>query len=99
MMEVVFKIKKRDLQKVKDILLRDETVSKASIVFKESSSLDIKGNDYYCYISGLEEACKKAKKLMKDIGKVVKKKDKEKIISKIKSEEESAMSGFGSIFG
>jgi len=98
-MEVVFKIKKGDLQKVKDILLKDETVSKASIVFKESSSLGMKGDDYCCYISGLEEACKKAKKLMKDIGKVVKKKGREEIIFKIKSEEESAMSGFGSIFG
>ncbi len=99
MMEVVFEIKKRDLQRVKDILLKDETVSKASIVFKESSSLGIKGDDYYCYISGLEEACKKAKKLMKDVGEVVKKRESEEIISKIKSEEESAMSGFGSIFG
>jgi len=98
-MEVVFKIKKQDLQKVKDTLLRDELISKASIVFKESNTLGIKGNDYYCYISGLDDACSKAKELMKNLAEVVKKKDADKIISQIKSEEESAMSGFGSIFG
>ncbi len=98
-MEVVFKIKKQNLQRVKSVLLKDELVSKASIVFKESKSLGLKGNDYYCYISGLDESCKKAKKLMKDIGEVLTKKDMKEVISRIKSEEESAMSGFGSIFG
>lgn len=98
-MEVVFKIKKQNLQKAKGVLLKDETVSKASVLFKESKSLGFSGNDYYCYVSGLDEACNKAKELMKDVGETVNKKDTEKVISKIKSEEESAMSGFGSIFG
>ena len=99
MMEVVFKIKKQNLQKVKDVLLKDETVSKASIMFKESKSLGFEGDCYYCYISGLDEACDKAKKLTKDLVDVVNEKDAEEIIKKIKSEEESAMTGFGDIFG
>lgn len=98
-MEVVFKIKKQDLEKVKNVLLKDELISKASIVFKESKSLGLKENDYYCYISGLDESCKKAKELMKDLGELLTKKDMGEVISRIKSEEESAMSGFGSIFG
>jgi nitrogen regulatory protein PII len=98
-MEVVFKIEKKNLQKVKDVLLKDEIVSRASVTFKESNSLGLKGNYYYCYISGLDEACNKAKELTKDLAEVVNEKDAKEVIEKIKSEEESAMMGFGNIFG
>ncbi len=98
-MEIVFKIEKQNLQKVKDVLLKDETVSKASVMFKESKSLGLKENYYYCYISGLNEACDKAKELTKDLAEVVNEKDAKKIIEKIKSEEDSAMTGFGNLFG
>jgi len=98
-MEVVFKIEKQNLQKVKDVLLKDETVSKASITFKESKGLGLDGDHYYCYISGLDEACDKAKELTKDLAEVVNERDSKEIIEKIKSEEESAMTGFGDIFG
>jgi len=98
-MEIIFRLKKQDLQKVKNVLLSDDVVSRASIVFKESKSLGFEKDEYYCYVSGLEEACKKAKELMKNLGKIVDKKDEEKIIDKIKEEEGSAMTGFGNIFG
>ena len=96
-MEIVFKIKKQNLQKVKDVLLKDELVSKASIIFKESKSLGFDEDEYFCYISGLEEACSKAKKLIKNLGEIIKKKDE--VVKRIKDEEESAMTGFGNIFG
>jgi nitrogen regulatory protein PII len=98
-MEIVFKVEKQNLQKVKDVLLKDEKVSRASVLFKESSSLGLEGDEYFCYISGLEEACERAKELMKDLGEVVNEEDMKKIINKIKEEEESAMTGFGNIFG
>ena len=99
-MEIVLKIKKENLQKVKDLLLKDDTVSRGSVTFKESKSLGFKGNKYLCYISGMEEACNKAKELTKDSAEIVsKKEEEEEIIKKIKEEEESAMSGFGNIFG
>jgi hypothetical protein len=98
-MEIVLKIKKENLQKVKDVLLKDDTISRASVIFKESKSLGFKDNEYICYISGLEEACNKAKELTKNSAKIVNKKDEKEIIKKIKAEEESALSGFGNIFG
>jgi len=98
-MEMILKIEKQNLQKVKDILFKDERVSRASIMFKESKSLGLKGDHYYCYISGLDEACDKAKKLTKDLAEVVNEKNTKEIIEKIKSEEESAITGFGDIFG
>jgi len=98
-MEIVLKIKKENLQKVKDILLKDDTISRASLIFKEAKSLGFNGNEYFCYISGLEEACKKAKELTKDSAEIInKKEEEEEVIKKIKEEEESAMSGFGNIF-
>jgi hypothetical protein len=98
-MEIVFKIKRQNLQKAKDVLLKDEKVSRASVLFKESSSLGFEGDEYFCYISGLEEACERARELMKDLGKVVNEEEMKKIIDKVKEEEESAMTGFGNIFG
>ena len=97
-MEIVIRIKKENLQKVKNLLLKDETVSRASIIFKEGKSLGL-NEDYYCYVSGTEEECKKAEELTKELGKIVKEEEMKKIIEKIKEEEESAMQGFGSIFG
>jgi hypothetical protein len=97
-MEIVLKIRKENLQKVKDILLTDDTVSRASLIFKETKSLGFKDNEYFCYISGLEEACNKAKELTKKLAEISNKKEESDVIKKIKEEEESAMSGFGNIF-
>ncbi|MDI6825692.1 MAG: hypothetical protein QMD36_00640 [Candidatus Aenigmarchaeota archaeon] len=97
-MEIVLKTKKENLQKVKDIILKDDTVSRASVIFKEAKSIGLKGNEYFCYISGLEEACNKAKELTKNSAEIANKKEEEEIIKKIKEEEETALSGFGSIF-
>jgi hypothetical protein len=93
-MEIVLKIRKENLQKVKDILLTDDTVSRASLIFKETKSLGFKDNEYFCYISGLEEACNKAKELTKKLAEISNKKEESDVIKKIKEEEESAMSGF-----
>lgn len=98
-MEIVIEIKKGNLQKVKEILLKDDIVSRATIVFKEAKILGFDNKNYYCYISGLEEQCEKAKELVKDIAKVIEDEKKDKIIEKIKQEENVAMEGFGGIFG
>ena len=97
-MEVIYEIEKSDVQKVKDVLLKDEVVNRASIVFKDGNALGLE-NKYYCYISGVEEACEKSEELMKNLGKKVDEKTKEEILQKIKQEEEQAMQGFGGIFG
>lgn len=97
-MEVAFKINKENLGRAKDALLKDEVVSRASVLFKEAKSLGMDDSNYYCYVSGLEEACERAKELMKDLGEIVKEGELEMIKKKIKEEEESAMEGFGSIF-
>lgn len=97
-METLLKVEKKNLKRVKDILLKDEIISRASILIKEGKSLGLK-EGYYCYVSGTEEACNRTKKSIKSLGKIILGKYKEKIIGIIKREEESAMISFGKIFG
>jgi len=98
-MEIVIEIKKENLQKAKEILLKDDVVSRATIIFKEAKTLGFDNKNYYCYISGLEEQCEKAKELIKDIAELIENEKKDKIIEKIKQEENIALEGFGNIFG
>jgi len=98
-MEVVMSIETKNLQKVKDVLLKDDAVSRASITFKEASAYGGKSGHYYCYMSGLEEQCKRAIELAKDLAKELKKKEKEDLVKKIKEEEQKASEAFGGIFG
>lgn len=107
-METLIQIETKNYQKVKEMLLKDDVVSRASIVFKEAKLY--RGKDgYYCYITGLEEQCKKALEIVKqkdqktgnvvELAKEVTGKEKEEFVKKIKDEEERAMEGFGNIFG
>lgn len=96
-MEIVLSMETKNYQKVKEILTKDEAVSLASIVFKEGK---IVGKEsYYCYISGLENQCKKALELTKDLAKEVSDKEKEELIKRIKEEESNAIQTMGDIFG
>jgi len=106
-MEIVLSMEQKNLQRVKDILLKDDVVSRASIVFKEAKGLTGK-EGFYCYISGSEEQCKKALEKVKmknektgevtELAKEVSSKEKEEVVSKIKEEEDKALEGFGGIF-
>jgi len=96
-MEIVLKLGEKNFEKIKEILLKDDVVSRASITFKEGKVLGEEG--FYCVISGLDEQCKRALELTKNIAEEVKDEKKDKIIKKIKEEEERANEGFGFIFG
>lgn len=97
-MKVIYEIEKSNVQKVKDVLLKDDVVGRGSVLFKDGNTLGLE-NKYYCYVSGVEEACRKSEELMKDLGKKVDEKTKKQIIQKIEQEEDQAMQGFGGIFG
>ena len=96
-MEIVLSIKSENYAKVKDELLKNDTVSRASVQFKDAKMFDDKG--YYCYISGGDEQCEKALELTKELAEEVEGKKKEKIISKIKEEGNTATEAFGGLFG
>jgi len=94
-MDLLFKIGK-NFEEIKQFILSDDVLSRASFVFKESSSLGEKESFYYCLFSGTEEQCNRAKELLKDKAEIV---EKDEIIKKIKEEQEKAAEGFGAIFG
>lgn len=96
-MDVVLLIESKNYQKVSEMLKKDELVSLASLLFKDAKLFGKEG--YYCWISGLEQQCKKALELTKDLAKEVTGKEKEEFIEKIKEEEKKAVEGFGAILG
>jgi len=96
-MELLIKIRE-NIEDTKRLLLTDDIVGRGSILFREASSLGMKEKCYYCLISGTEEQCEKAKILIKDRAELVEGEEKEKIIKKIKVEEDAAAEGFGAIF-
>ncbi|MEM5836512.1 MAG: hypothetical protein QW451_02035 [Candidatus Aenigmatarchaeota archaeon] len=98
-MEIVLWLEQKNLQNVKDALLKDDEISRASIIFKEAKTLTNK-QGYYCYISGTEEQCKKVLEKIKEkeIAKRVEEEEEKSVIQKIKEESEKADVGFGFIF-
>lgn len=106
-MEIVLQIETNNYPKVKDILFKDDSVSRASIVFKDGSI--VKKEGYFSYISGSDEQCKRALELVKikdektdeiiELAKEVTGKEKDEVINKIKEEEDRAAEGFGNIIG
>ncbi len=96
-MEIVLKFEAKNLNKIKDFLFKDDSVSRASMTFKDGSFVGEQG--YYCYMSGRDDQCQKAVELTKELAKEISGAEKEKVISAIKEEENRAIEGMGGIFG
>lgn len=95
---IIFEAKSDETGKLEKII-KDDLVSRQSILTRDSSSLNIKGQFSYLKIEGSEEGLKKAEEIAKELGlkKLDKKKAKE-INDKIKEQEDSAATGIGMIF-
>lgn len=96
-MELVLQVESKNMSKLKEVLNKDDSVSRASITFREGSMIGKEG--YFCLIQGTDDQCKKAIELSKDLAKEADKKDAQNLIAKIREEEEKASAGMGSIFG
>jgi ABC-type uncharacterized transport system ATPase component len=95
---IIFEVKSENVGEI-DKMIRDDLVSRQSILTRDSSSLDIKENVFYVKIEGSEEGLKKAKELAKELEfKKLGKKKAEEINKKIEEQEDSAASGMGMIF-
>ena len=95
---IIFEAKSDETGKLEKII-KDDLVSRQSILTRDSSSLNIKGQFSYLKIEGSEEGLKKAEEIAKELclKKLDKKKAKE-INDKIKEQEDSAATGIGMIF-
>ena len=95
---MIFEIKSEDVGKINQ-LTKDDLVSRQSILTRDSSSLNMKGDFSYLKIVGSNEGIKKAEELAKELNfkKLDEKKAKE-INDKIEEQEDFAASGMGMIF-
>jgi hypothetical protein len=95
---VIFKVKQDEAGKINQ-LIKDDLVSRQSIVTRESNALDLKEDATYVKVEGSDTGIKRAEKLAKELGftKLPKKKAAS-IDEKIKLQEDSAATGMGMIF-
>jgi len=95
---IIFEVKPDEAGKINTIT-KDDTVSRQSIIIRDSNSIDIKGDNSYLKIEGSEDGIKRAKELAKELGlKELDKKKAEEINKKIEQQEDSAATGMGMIF-
>ena len=95
---VIFEVKSENSGKINK-LIKDDLVSRQSILTRDSNSLDIKGDYSYVKIEGSKEGIKRSEELAKELElKKLDEKKAKKINEKIAEQEDSAASGMGMIF-
>ncbi len=94
----IFEVKSEESGKINQ-LVKDDLVSRQSILTRDASSLDIDEDVSYVKIEGSEKGVQRAEELAKELGfsKLADKKAKE-VNTKIEEQEDSAASGMGMIF-
>jgi len=98
MVYTIFEVKSQDAGKINTVI-KEDIVSRQSILTRDSSSLGMDGDFLYLKIEGSEQGVKKAEELAKEQGfKKLDKKKSEEINKKIAEQEDSAASGMGMIF-
>ncbi len=95
-MELILYVERGSADKLREILLKDDVVSRANVLFREAKSLGKDG--YYVRVLGSEEQCKKALELAKDLAEEVSGEEREKVLKMLESEDEEMLSGFSGVF-
>jgi hypothetical protein len=94
----IFCVEKTQASKINKIL-RDDLISRQSILVRDATALNIEKDVRYVLIEGTDDALKKAEELFTETGKKLEEGDAKTIYDKIKSEESDVASGVGFIFG
>ena len=95
---IIFEVKSDEIGKINK-LTKDDLISRQSILTRDSSSLNLKGDSSYLKIEGSNEGLKRAEELAKELElKKLDKKKAEEINTKMQEQEDSAASGMGMIF-
>ncbi len=82
-----------------DALLKDEVVSRQSLVVRESRSLGVDGEGTLVLVEGTEAGLAQAETLLKEAGKALVGAEAENAYRRFKAQDEDAASGMGLIFG
>jgi hypothetical protein len=95
---VIFEVKSEKSGKINK-LIKDDLVSRQSILTRDSNSLDMKGDFSFVKIEGSKEGVKRAVELAKELEfKKLGEKKAKQINVIIEEQEDSAASGMGMIF-
>lgn len=98
MVYVIFEVKTDDVGKI-NTLLKEDLVSRQSILTRDANSLGVDKEVSYVKIEGSEQGIKKAEEISKELGfKKLDTKEAEELNKKIEEQEDSAASGMGMIF-
>ncbi len=88
-----------DKRTTADELLKDDVVSRQSIIIRDCSALGLKDLGILVLIEGEENAIKKAKELFKELGKLLEGDKATDVYERFKKESEDVASGVGLLFG
>jgi hypothetical protein len=97
-MYIVFEVPK-DKARQADKALKDNIVSRQSIVVRDARTLDVDKDAQFVLIEGSEEGISTAKDLFAEIGSPLNDAEGKVIYDKIKAQDEAAADGVGMIFG
>ncbi|MCX8187385.1 MAG: hypothetical protein N3F65_02100 [Nitrososphaeria archaeon] len=95
-MALVLYADREKAEKLREILLKDDLVSRANVILKDAKMMDKEG--FYIRILGDEKQCERALELSKGLAEEVTGEEKEKILNLMKKEDEEMLSGFSGIF-
>jgi hypothetical protein len=96
---IIFEVKTDDIGNINKVV-KDDLVSRQSILTRDASALSIDKDVTFLKIEGSEDALKRACELADEFGfKKLSEKEAEEINDKILAEEEEAADGMGMIFG
>jgi len=96
-MELVLKTTRDKIGKLKDLLLKDNVVSRANILFLTA---EFEGKTAeYARVLGDEVQCKKALELSKGMAEEASAEEREEVLKKLAVEGEQAAEWFGAILG
>ncbi|MCD6591724.1 MAG: hypothetical protein J7K78_01740 [Thaumarchaeota archaeon] len=93
---MILYVERGSADKLREILLKDDVVSRANVLFRDAKSLGKDG--YYVRVLGSEEQCKRALELAKDLAEEVSGEEREKVLKMLESEDEEMLSGFSGVF-
>ena len=97
MVKEVFLVSSENKNKAEDILRQDDLVGRQSITVRSAPYLDIDEEGYFIVVDGNEAAISRAHELLDQLAKRYEHKDK--VVAKVKEQEDAAIEGFGNILG
>jgi hypothetical protein len=98
-MYAIFSVKKENVNKIREVL-KDDLISRQSIVIRDANTLGINKDVRYVLIEGEKSALERASEIFKEkeIGTQVQEPESSEIYNKFKEEELNVADGVGTIF-